>query len=149
MIEVSQRVAYSHARRRAVRGLAVIASEHHDIPGPLREALWDCEDEAAADACSFMPALDEAALARVRQLGVSVVVTKDGVPCVPCVDASGDDDETVAVTAGFALGRALAQMLAPGIDAVAAGARPRRACQRYHRCSLAWPDCCRGPDRGD
>ena len=40
------------------------------------------------------------------QLGVSVVVTKDGVPCVPCVDASGDDDETVAVTAGFALGRA-------------------------------------------
>ena len=32
-------------------------------------------------------------------------------------------------------------------DAVSAG--PCRACQRYHRCSLAWPDCCRGPDRGD
>ena len=61
------------------------------------------------------------------QLGVSVVVTKDGVPCVPCVDASGDDDETVAVTAGFALGRALAQMLAPGIDAVADGAVPSHA----------------------
>ena len=61
------------------------------------------------------------------QLGVSVVVSKDGVPCVPCVDASGDDDETVAVAAGFALGRALAQMLAPGIDAVADGAVPSNA----------------------
>ena len=56
------------------------------------------------------------------QLGVSVVVTKDGTPCVPCVDASGDDDEAVAVAAGSALGAALAQMLAPGIDAVNAGA---------------------------
>ena len=52
------------------------------------------------------------------QLGVSVVVTKDGTPCVPCVDASGDDDEAVAVAAGSALGAALAQMLAPGIEAV-------------------------------
>lgn len=77
LIEVSERVAYSHARRRAVRGLAVIASEHHAIPGPLREALWDCEDEAAADACSFMPALDEAALARVRQLGVAVAAAPE------------------------------------------------------------------------
>ena len=56
------------------------------------------------------------------QLGVSVVVTKDGTPCVPCVDASGDDDEAVAVAAGSALGAALAQMLAPGIEAVNAGA---------------------------
>ena len=55
------------------------------------------------------------------QLGVSVVVTKDGTPCVPCVDASGDDDEAVAVAAGSALGAALAQMLAPGIEAVAGG----------------------------
>ena len=56
------------------------------------------------------------------QLGVSVVVTKDGTPCVPCVDTSGDDDEAVAVAAGSALGAALAQMLAPGIEAVASGA---------------------------
>jgi len=55
------------------------------------------------------------------QLGVSVVVTKDGTPCVPCVDTSGDDDEAVAVAAGSALGAALAQMLAPGIEAVASG----------------------------
>ena len=61
------------------------------------------------------------------QLGVSVVVTKDGTPCAPCVDASGDDDEAVAVAAGAALGRALKALLAPGVAAVAAGDVPSSA----------------------
>ena len=58
------------------------------------------------------------------QLGVSVVVSRDGVASVPCVDASGTDeqDEAVARAAGAALGQALAQTLAPGVAAVAAGA---------------------------
>jgi len=68
LVEVSEQVAYSHARRRAVRALAVICSEHGVAAAPLREALWDSEDEAAADACGFLPELDAAAALRVRQL---------------------------------------------------------------------------------
>ena len=68
LIEVSAQVAYSHARRRAVRALAVICSEHGVAAASLREALWDCEDEAAADACGFLPDLDAAAALRVHQL---------------------------------------------------------------------------------
>ena len=68
LVEVSAQVAYSHARRRAVRALAVICSEHGVAAAPLREALWDCEDEAAAEACGFLPELDAAAALRVRQL---------------------------------------------------------------------------------
>jgi len=61
------------------------------------------------------------------QLGVSVVVSRDGVASVPCIDASGTDeqDEAVARAAGAALGQALAQTLAPGVAAVAAGAAGR------------------------
>ena len=61
------------------------------------------------------------------QLGVSVVVTKDGVRCEPCVDASGEDDLVVATAAGKALGEALKQMLAPGVVALEAGEVPRDA----------------------
>ena len=68
LVEVSAQVAYSHARRRAVRALGVICSEHGVAAASLREALWDCEDEAAADACGFLPDLDAAAALRVHQL---------------------------------------------------------------------------------
>lgn len=68
LVEVCEQVAYSHARRRAVRALAVICSEQGVAAAPLREALWDCEDEAAADACGFLPELDAAAALRVREL---------------------------------------------------------------------------------
>jgi hypothetical protein len=70
---VAEQAAYSHARRRAVRGLAVIASERGAARPAVREALWDCEDEAAADACAFLPDLDDAATARVRSLSTLAV----------------------------------------------------------------------------
>lgn len=68
LVEVAEQVAYSHARRRALRGLAVMASEQRVAAPALREALWDCEDEAAADACGFLPSLDDEARARVATL---------------------------------------------------------------------------------
>jgi hypothetical protein len=55
------------------------------------------------------------------QLGVSVVVTKDGTACEPCKDASGADDVEVATAAGTALGGALKEFLAPGVAAVLSG----------------------------
>lgn len=55
------------------------------------------------------------------QLGVSVVVTKNGVECKPCEDASGADDVAVASAAGAALGAALKVLLAPGVAAVKSG----------------------------
>jgi imidazoleglycerol-phosphate dehydratase len=80
------------------------------------------------------------------QLGVSVVVSRDGVASVPCVDASGTDeqDEAVARAAGAALGQALAQTLAPGVAAVAAGAAGSAEFaapldEAYSTCVLAVP----------
>ena len=79
------------------------------------------------------------------QLGVSVVVSRDGVASVPCVDTSGSDeqDEAVARAAGAALGQALAQTLAPGVAAVAAGVAGRAEFsapldEAYSTCELAY-----------
>ena len=36
--------------------------------GALQEALWDCEDEAADDACRFLTVLDQAGHDRVKAL---------------------------------------------------------------------------------
>ena len=67
-VAVAEQADYSHARRRAVHALALHAREGGVEVAPLREALWDCEDEAVADACAFLPALDGRSLARVRAL---------------------------------------------------------------------------------
>jgi hypothetical protein len=73
LAEVAEQVAYSHARRRAVHALAMIASETGARMAALREALWDSEDEAAADACAFVPELDEQARGRVAELARGAV----------------------------------------------------------------------------
>jgi hypothetical protein len=67
LVEVAHTAAYSQARRRAVAALAVLP-EHPAAQAVLREALWDCEDETAAAACSFLPALDGLARDRVAVL---------------------------------------------------------------------------------
>ena len=67
-VAVAEQADYSHARRRAVHALALHAREGRGEAAPLREALWDCEDEAVADACAFLPVLDGRSLARVRAL---------------------------------------------------------------------------------
>jgi hypothetical protein len=70
LIEIATTATYSHARRRAVHGLAFLA----EIPAAaavLHEALWDAEDEAAADATAFLPSVDAAALARIDALADS------------------------------------------------------------------------------
>ena len=84
------------------------------------------------------------------QLGVSVVVSRDGVASVPCIDASGTDeqDEAVARAAGAALGQALAQTLAFGVAAFAAAGtagsrRVRRAAGRGEL-DVRPPDVARG-----
>lgn len=67
LIQIAAEASYSHARRRALHGLAIMP----DAPGAaqaLHEALWDCEDEAAADGCAFLPTLDADALGRVTHL---------------------------------------------------------------------------------
>ena len=53
------------------------------------------------------------------QLGVSVLVTRNGVRSEPCNDQSGtaEEDTLVARAAGRALGEALKQTLAPGVAA--------------------------------
>ncbi len=73
LAEVARTVAYSHARRRAVHALATMA-EAPLAREVLREALWDCEDEAAADGCAFVPVLDARAQDRVAALAASPLV---------------------------------------------------------------------------
>lgn len=67
LVAVAREAAYSHARRRAVHALAAMP-EVELAQDVLREALWDAEDEAAADGCTFLPELDAAARARVAVL---------------------------------------------------------------------------------
>ncbi|MFK7742562.1 MAG: hypothetical protein AB8H80_19785 [Planctomycetota bacterium] len=77
LVMVAEQAGYAHARRRALHGLALLASagELSDAQNAaLTEALWDCEDEAAADACAFLPMLDKAARARVVDLAASPLV---------------------------------------------------------------------------
>jgi hypothetical protein len=64
LVEVARDAAYSHARRRAVHALSAMP-ELEVAQQVLREALWDCEDEAVADGCAFLPQLDAEARARV------------------------------------------------------------------------------------
>lgn len=73
LIEVALEAAYSHARRRAVHALSAMA-ELPPAAAVLREALWDCEDEAVADGCAFLPMLDGAAAARVAAVAASPLV---------------------------------------------------------------------------
>lgn len=64
LVEVARDAAYSHARRRAVHALSAMP-ELEAAQSVLREALWDCEDEAVASGCAFLPQLDAEASARV------------------------------------------------------------------------------------
>ncbi len=68
LVEVAHDAAYSHARRRALRALATMP-QLELAQQALREALWDCEDEAAADACAFVTTFD--AVARERLIALS------------------------------------------------------------------------------
>ena len=76
LLAVARDAAFSHARRRALHALAMMP----DAPGAaeaLRVALWDCEDEAAADACSFLPSLGATERARVAALADSCIAAKE------------------------------------------------------------------------
>lgn len=76
LVEVAANATYSHARRRAMHALA--AMPH--LPAAqsvLREALWDCEDEAVADACAFVPQLDAEARARVAAMAQHPLVAAE------------------------------------------------------------------------
>jgi hypothetical protein len=73
LAEVARDAAYSHARRRAVHALSAMP-ELELAQQVLREALWDCEDEAVADACAFLPALDVEAAQRVAAVARSSLV---------------------------------------------------------------------------
>jgi hypothetical protein len=67
LVEVAEQATYSQARRRALQAL----SGMQQLPiaaTALHEALWDCEDESADDACRFLTALGHAAHARVETL---------------------------------------------------------------------------------
>lgn len=70
LADVAATTPFSQARRRAVHALAMMP----DAPGSSGEllaALWDCEDEAAADASSFLPALPDDGRARVAVLAAN------------------------------------------------------------------------------
>jgi len=76
LVEVAATTPFSQARRRAVHALAMMP----DAPGAqaeLHAALWDCEDETVADACSFLPTLDEAARARIAALAASPLAARE------------------------------------------------------------------------
>ncbi len=76
LAEVAREAAYSHARRRAVHALAAMP----ELPlarETLREALWDCEDETAADGCSFLCSPDAAAQARIAALAEHPLVDEE------------------------------------------------------------------------
>ncbi|MCA8963424.1 MAG: hypothetical protein KDC48_00980 [Planctomycetes bacterium] len=76
LFEVAQEAAYSHARRRALHALA--AMPQLDLAQQaLREALWDCEDEAAADACAFVTTFDDASRERLVSLGNSPLADEE------------------------------------------------------------------------
>ncbi|MFT7534824.1 MAG: hypothetical protein ACI85K_000774 [Hyphomicrobiaceae bacterium] len=67
LVQVAEQAIYSQARRRALEAL----SGMQQLPiaaAALHEALWDCEDESADDACKFLASLDPAAQARVEVL---------------------------------------------------------------------------------
>ncbi|MBL8722783.1 MAG: hypothetical protein JNK49_01990 [Planctomycetes bacterium] len=67
LLEIAATTTGSQARRRAVQALAMMP----DAPGAVAElqaALWDCEDETAAVACSFVPELHAAGRARLVEL---------------------------------------------------------------------------------
>ncbi len=73
LAEVAREAAYSHARRRAIHALCPMAG----MPAAqtvLREALWDCEDEAAEDGCAFAAAPDLLTRDRIAVLAASPLV---------------------------------------------------------------------------
>ena len=67
LIEIAEQATYSHARRRALHAL----SGMQELPAAvaaLHEALWDCEDESAFDACAHLPKLNQEATSRIKTL---------------------------------------------------------------------------------
>jgi hypothetical protein len=79
LVEVAATTPFSQARRRAVHALAMMP----DAPGApgaqaeLRAALWDCEDETVADACSFLPTLDIDGRARIVALASQPLAARE------------------------------------------------------------------------
>ncbi|MBL8729019.1 MAG: hypothetical protein JNM25_11350 [Planctomycetes bacterium] len=76
LIDVAATARYSHARRRALHALAGMQQVPAAVAA-LHEALWDSEDEAAADGCSFLPSLDGGALARVGALAAHCLAAEE------------------------------------------------------------------------
>lgn len=70
LFDVANEATYSHARRRALRALAAMP-QTLTAQQALREALWDCEDEAADCACTFVSSPDAAARQRIAALAES------------------------------------------------------------------------------
>lgn len=68
LCDVVERVDYAPARRRALHGLALLPERDRRAAVLLDEALWDCEDEAAADACAFGELAGAHARRRCEQL---------------------------------------------------------------------------------
>lgn len=70
LVAVTEATGSSQARLRAVRGLARFPA-HALAREVLRQALWDCEDEACNAACQSRFALDPPATQRLDQLARS------------------------------------------------------------------------------
>ena len=67
LAETAEQVGYSYTRTRAIRGLAKMTRSPRAFR-LLREALWDCEEQAAKIACSQLPDLDQTARGRIGRL---------------------------------------------------------------------------------
>ena len=67
LVRVAEQATYSLARRRALQALAGMQQLPIAVTA-LHEALWDCEDDAADDACKYLGNLDHAGQARVETL---------------------------------------------------------------------------------
>ncbi|MBL8754686.1 MAG: hypothetical protein JNK15_15385 [Planctomycetes bacterium] len=73
LCDVAATATYSLARARAITALTRMAHAPA-AQQVLREALWDCEDEASATACAFVIGPDAAAADRIRALAASPLV---------------------------------------------------------------------------
>ncbi|MEO6595419.1 MAG: HEAT repeat domain-containing protein, partial [Planctomycetota bacterium] len=67
LVEVAATATYSHARRRALHALTGMLQVPAAVAA-LHEALWDSEDEAAAEGCSFLPSPNGEARGRIGAL---------------------------------------------------------------------------------
>jgi hypothetical protein len=76
LADVVEQTTSSQARRRALRGLGRM-SHLPSAASLMHEALWDCEDEAVADACAFVLQLDRRAHDRLVVLADHPLVTSE------------------------------------------------------------------------